>query len=46
MEWHIEGDNGDPMEDFGIIPPGGERRQAASRSRWEREEEEYMDGVR
>ena len=47
MEWDIDGADGDPMEDFGITPPRGERRGAASRSRRYREEEEqYMEGVR
>ena len=38
MQWEIDGVNGDPMEDFGITPPRGERREAASRSRRYREE--------
>ena len=44
-EWDLEGDDGDPMETFGITPPRGERRDAASRSRRVREADEYMDTV-
>ena len=42
MEWDIKGPFGGPLEDFGISPPRGSVR----RSRWQREEEEYMEGVR
>ena len=42
MKWNIERPGGDPMEDFGISPPRGSVR----RSRRQRDEEEYMEGVR
>ena len=34
------------LEDFGISPPRGVRREAAERSRRRRDEEAYMEGVR
>ena len=46
MEWDIDRADEDPMEDFGITPPRGQRREAASRSCWHREEEDCMDTVR
>ena len=42
----MDGVDPDPMEAFRIILSLGERREAISRSLREREEEEYMDGVR
>ena len=42
MECHIEGPDGDPMEDFGISP----RQGSASCSPQQREKEEYMEDVR
>ena len=41
-EWDIKGPDGDTMEDFRISPPRG----SDSRSYRQREEEEYMEGVR
>ena len=34
------------MEDYGISPPQGERREAAARKRRHQEEEAYEEGVR
>ena len=45
MEWDIGGGEED-LEEFGITPPRGVRREAAERSRWRRDEEAYMEGVR
>ena len=42
MEWDIKGPHGGPLEDFRISPSRGSVRW----SRWQREEEEYMEGVR
>ena len=42
--WDLEGDGGDPMEDFGITPPRGTRRPR--RHDWDADAEEYMDSVR
>ena len=39
VEWDIDGDNEDPMEDFGITPTRGKQQEAANRSRRRREEE-------
>ena len=44
-ELDIKRDDGDAMDDFGITPPRGERREGANRRHQEREEEEYMVGV-
>ena len=41
MDWDLQGPDGDPMEDFKISPAQG----SASRSRQQREEEEYMQGI-
>ena len=44
-DWDIHtGD--DPMEDYGITPARGERRESAARKRPHQEEEAYMEGVR
>ena len=45
MEWDIGGGEED-LEEFGITPPRGVRREAAERSRRRRDEEAYMEGVR
>ena len=45
MEWEIGGGEED-LEEFGITPPRGVRREAAERSRRRREEVAYMEGVR
>ena len=45
VEWEIGGGEED-LEEFGITPPRGVRREAAERSRRRREEEAYMEGVR
>ena len=45
MEWELSGGEGD-LEEFGITPPRGVRREAAKRSRRRRDEEAYMEGVR
>ena len=34
------------LQGFGITPLRGVRREAAERSRWRRDEDEYMDRVR
>ena len=34
------------LKEFGITPPRGVRREAAERSRWRRDEEVYIEGVR
>ena len=36
----------DPMQDFGVTAPGGERREATSRRRRHRKVEEYMKSIR
>ena len=46
MEWDIDGRDGDHMEDFGIIPAQGARREDASQSCRHCEEEAYMEGIR
>ena len=45
MEWDVGGGEED-LEEFGISPPRGVRREAAERSRRRRDEEAYMEGVR
>ena len=48
MEWDVGGgeDLDLDLEEFGITPPRGVRREAAERSCWRRDEEAYMEGVR
>ena len=45
VEWDVGGGEED-LEEFGITPPRGVLREAAERSRWRRDEEVYMEGVR
>ena len=45
VEWDVGGGEED-LEEFGITPPRGVRREAAERSRRRRDEEVYMEGVR
>ena len=45
VEWDVGGGEED-LEEFGIIPPHGVRREAAERSRQRRDEKAYMEGVR
>ena len=45
VEWDIGGGEED-LEEFGITPPRGVRREAAERSRRRRDGEAYMEGVR
>ena len=45
VEWNVGGGEED-LEEFGITPPRGVRREAAERSRRRRDEEAYMEGVR
>ena len=45
VDWDIGGGEKD-LEEFGITPPRGVRREAAERSCWHRDEEAYMEGVR
>ena len=45
VEWDVGGGEED-LEEFGITPPRGVRREAAERSRRRRDEEAYMEGVR
>ena len=45
VEWDIGGGEED-LEEFGISPPRGVRREAAERSCRRRDEEAYMEGVR
>ena len=45
MEWDVGGGEED-LEEFGITPLRGVRREAAERSRRRRDEEAYMEGVR
>ena len=42
MDWDIGGPKSNPMEDLGIGP----QQRLASRSRGQRKEKEYMEGVR
>ena len=44
VEWDVGGGEED-LEEFGITPPRGVRREAAERSRRRRDEEAYMEGV-
>ena len=44
VEWDLGGGEGD-LEEFGITPPCGVRREAAERSCRRRDEEAYMEGV-
>ena len=45
VEWDVGGGEED-LEEFGITPPRGVRREAAKRSRRRRDEDAYMEGVR
>ena len=45
VEWDV-GMGEEDLEEFGITPPRGVRREAAERSRRRRDEEAYMEGVR
>ena len=45
VEWDVGGGEED-LEEFGITPPRGVRREAAERSRRRRDEEGYMEEVR
>ena len=45
VEWDVGGGEED-LEEFGITPPRGVRREAAERNRKRRDEEVYMEGVR
>ena len=45
LEWDIDGGE-EYLEEFGISPPRGVRREAAERSRRRRDEEAYMEGIR
>ena len=45
VEWDVGGGEED-LEEFGITPPRGVRREAAERSRRCRDEEAYIEGVR
>ena len=45
VEWDVGGGEED-LEEFGITPPRGVRREAAERSCRRRDEEAYMEGVR
>ena len=45
VEWDVGGGEED-LEEFGITPPRGVRREAAERGRRRRDEEVYMEGVR
>ena len=44
VEWDVGGGEED-LEEFGLTPPRGVRREAAERSRRRRDEEAYMEGV-
>ena len=44
VEWDVGGGEKD-LEEFGVTPPRGVRREAAERSRRHRDEEAYMEGV-
>ena len=48
VEWDVSGgeDLDLDLEEFGITPPRGVRREAAERGRRRRDEEAYMEGVR
>ena len=45
VEWDV-GMGEEDLEEFGITPPRGVRRETAERSRRRRDEEAYMEGVR
>ena len=45
VEWDV-GEGEEDLEEFGITPPRGLRREAAERSRRRRDAEAYMQGVR
>ena len=45
VKWDVGGGE-DDLEEFGITPPCGVRREAAERSRRRHDEEAYMEGVR
>ena len=45
VEWDV-GEGEEDLEDFGITPPRGVRREGAERSCRRRDEEAYMEGVR
>ena len=45
MEWDVGGGK-ERLEEFGITPPRGVRREAAKRSHRRSDEEVYMEGVR
>ena len=45
VEWDVDRGEED-LEEFGISPPRGVRREVAERSRRRRDEEAYMEGVR
>ena len=45
MEWDVGGGEED-LEECGITPPRGVRREAAERSRRRCDEEVYLEGVR
>ena len=45
VEWNVGGGEED-LEELGITPPRGVRREAAERSSRRRDEEAYMEGVR
>ena len=45
VDWDV-GMGEEDLEEFGITPPRGVRREAAERSRRRRDEEAYMEGVR
>ena len=45
VEWDVGGGEED-LEEFGITPPRGVRREAAERSSWHRDEQVYMERVR
>ena len=45
VEWDVGG-GAEDLEEFGITPPRGVRREAAERSRRRSDEEAYMEGVR
>ena len=45
VEWDVGGGE-ENLEEFGITPPRGVRREATERSRRRRDEEAYMEGVR
>ena len=46
VEWDVGMLAEEDLEELDISPPRGVRREAAERSRWRRDEEAYMEGVR